>query len=119
MQLFAICLLVDDFETSLAFYRDILGLNVRDQEPGFANFELEGTELAIFQKDAGTAMFPKSFMKPSGGVVIAFKVSDVAKTCEELGKKGVAIFEGPKVTPWGQTVAYFHDPDGNIWEITK
>lgn len=117
--LFAICLLVDNFEQSLTFYRDILGLKIRDKEEGFANFVLEGTELAIFQKDAAVTMFPKTYMKPSGGAVIAFQVSEVARTCEELQKKGVTIFEGPKVTPWGQTVAYFHDPDGNIWEITK
>lgn len=117
--LFAVCLLVDDFEKSLAFYRDILGLNIRDQEEGFANFVLEGTELAIFQKDAAVAMFPRQYMKPSGGCLIAYKVADVSKTCEKLTKKGVIIFEGPKVTPWGQFVAYFHDPDGNIWEVTS
>lgn len=118
-KLFAICLLVDDFERSLTFYQDILGLKIRDKEEGFANFILEGTELAIFQKDAATTMFPRSYMKPSGGFLIAYKVDDVPKTCDELRKKRVTLFEGPKVTPWGQPVAYFHDPDGNIWEVTS
>lgn len=117
--LFAICLLVENFKQSLAFYQDVLGLKIRDQEEGFANFILEGTELAIFHKDAATAMFPKQYMKPSGGFLIAYKVDDVLKTCDELRKKGVVMFEGPKVTPWGQPVAYFHDPDGNIWEVTS
>lgn len=118
-KLFAVCLLVDDFETSLAFYRNILELKIRDKEEGFANFVLEGTELAIFQKDAAVAMFPRAYMKPAGGFLIAYKVDDVPKACDELQKKGVIIFEGPKVTPWGQSVAYFHDPDGNIWEVTS
>lgn len=118
-RLFAICLLVDDFEKSLAFYRDVLELKIRDKEEWFANFILEGTELAIFQKDAATTMFPRSYMKPSGGFLIAYKVDNVTKTCDKLRKTGVTIFEGPKVTPWGQTVAYFHDPDGNIWEVTS
>jgi len=118
-KLFAICLLVDDFEKSLSFYRDVLELEVKDKEEGFANFVLEGTELAICQKDAATSMFPKKFMKPSGGFLIAYQVNDVARVCKDLIKKGVTIFEGPKTTPWGQTVAYFHDPDGNIWEVTS
>lgn len=118
-KLFAICLLVDNFEKSLAFYRDILGLKIRDKEEGFANFVLEGTELEIFQKDAATSMFPKEFMKPSGGFLIAYQVDDVARVCGDLKRKGVVIFEGPKTTPWGQTVAYFHDPDRNIWEVTS
>src|SRR3990170_5641994 len=97
-KLFAICLLVDDFDKSLEFYTDTLGLKIAHQEEGFAGFKLEGTEMAIFQKDAATAMFPKEHMGSGGGVNIGFLVNDVAKTCEELKTKGVEIFEGPKET---------------------
>ena len=38
---------------------------------------------------------------------------------KRLKLKKVEIFEGPKSTPWGQKVAYFRDPDGNIWEISE
>ena len=118
-KLFAICLLVDDFEKSLEFYQNKLGLEVKDQEGHFANFKLEGTELSIFQKDEATAMFPKRYMKSGGGAVIGFQVDDVKKTCKELESKGIKIFEGPKTTAWGQTVAYFNDPDNNIWEVSN
>jgi lactoylglutathione lyase len=117
-KLFANCLLVNDFEKSLAFYRDILGLEVNSTEGKFADFKLEGTSLAIFEKEAATAMFPKKFMGNGGGVILAFQVDDVKKTCDDLKTKGIEIFEGPKTTPWGQTVAYFNDPDGNIWEVS-
>lgn len=60
-KLFAICLLVEDFEKSLKFYKDTLGLKVKSQEgKSFAGFGLQGTEMAIFQKDGATAMFPKN-----------------------------------------------------------
>ena len=64
-------------------------------------------------------MFPKENMGKGGGVVIGFQVDDVKKTCETLKAKGVEIFEGPKKTEWGQTVAYFKDPDDNIWEVSN
>ncbi len=118
-KLFAVCLLVEDFDKSFSFYKDTLGLEVNSQEGKFANFKLEGTELAIFQKDEATAMFPKENMGKGGGAVIGFQVDDVKKTCEDLKGKGVEIFEGPKKTEWGQTVAYFKDPDGNIWEVSN
>lgn len=118
-KLFANCLLVNDFDKSMAFYRDILGLKVNSQEGKFADFKLEGTSLAIFEKEAAVAMFPKEHMGSGGGIVLAFQVDDVNKTCEELKAKGVKVFEGPKNTEWGQTVAYFKDPDGNIWEVSK
>ena len=117
-KLFANCLLVKDFDKSLAFYRDILGLKVNSQDGKFANFKLEGTSLAIFQKSEATSMFPEKYMGKGGGVVLAFQVSDVKKTCDKLKNKGVEIFEGPKTTEWEQTVAYFTDPDKNIWEVS-
>jgi len=112
-------LLVEDFEKSFSFYKDILGLEANSHEGKFADFKLEGASLAIFQRDEATAMFPKENMGKGGGAVIGFQVDDVKKTCEEMKIKGVKIFEGPKTTEWGQTVAYFKDPDGNIWEISN
>jgi lactoylglutathione lyase len=117
-RLYALCLLVDDLEKSLTFYRDTLGLTVNSTDDGYADFKLGDMLYAIFQKDKATAMFSKEHMTSGGGCVIAFLVNDVALTCEELKEKGVKIFEGPKTMPWGQTVAYFKDPDNNILELT-
>lgn len=117
-KLYALCLLVDDYEKSLAFYRDTLGLEVHSQDTGYTDFKLGDSLFAIFQKDAATAMFPKTHMNSGGGAVIAFPVGDISKAIEELQSKDIEIFEGPKTMPWGQTVAYFKDPDNNILEIT-
>ena len=118
-KLFAVCLLVDDFDKSFDFYKNTLGLKVNSNEGKFANFKLGETELAIFQKSEATAMFSKKYMANGGGAVIAFQVENVEKTCKKLVEKGVKIFEGPKKTAWGQTVAYFNDPDHNIWEVSE
>lgn len=118
-KLFAVCLLVNDFEKSFSFYKKSLGLKVNSQEGKFADFRLGETSLAIFGKDEAVSMFPAEYMKSGGGCVIGFQVDDVNKTCENLKAKGVEIFEGPKTTEWGQTVAYFKDPDGNIWEVSQ
>lgn len=117
-KLYAVCLLVENFEKSLAFYRAILGLTMNSQDGKYADFKLGETLLAIFQKDEATVMFPNKHMTTGGGCVLAYQVVDVQKACDDLTKKGVEIFEGPKTTPWGQNVAYFKDPDNNIWEIT-
>lgn len=117
--LYAICLLVDDYEKSLSFYRDTLELTVNSHDKNYTDFKLGDTLLAIFQKDEATVMFPKKHMASGGGCVIAFPVTNIEETCKRLKEKGVEIFEGPKTMPWGQTVAYFKDPDNNILEITS
>lgn len=118
-ELFAVCLLISDFDKSLNFYRDTLRLELNTQNGKFADFKLNGTSLAIFEQSEATTMFPKKFMHAGGGCVLAYQVPNVKETCEELQTKGVEIIEGPKLTPWGQKVAYFQDPDQNIWEISE
>lgn len=118
-RLFAVCLLVEDFNKSLEFYRDKLGLEVKSQEGKFADFKLGETGLAIFEKSGAASMFPPQYVRSGGGAVLGFQVEDVSKACEELKSKGIEIFEGPKTTEWGQTVGYFLDPDGNIWEVSN
>ncbi len=118
-KLFAVCLLVDNFGKSLDFYKNALDLKVNSKEGEFANFKLGETELAIFGKNEAIAMFPRKYMSKGGGVSVGFQVSSVEKTCEKLKSKGIEIFEGPKKTVWGQTVAYFRDPDNNVWEVSE
>lgn len=118
-KLYALCLLVQNYERSLHFYTDILGLTVHSTDTLYADFKLGETLLAIFQKDEAEQMFSHTHMSNGGGAVIAFPVDNVENTCKKLQDKGVEIFEGPKHMPWGQTVAYFKDPDKNILEITS
>jgi len=118
-KLYAICLLVQDFEKSFHFYHDILGLKAKSQEGNFADFKLGETGLAIFQKDDAVAMFPKEHMNTGGGIVLGFQVESLEKVIKDLKDKGVTFFEGPKKTPWGQKVACFKDPDGNVIELSE
>lgn len=117
--LFAACLLVDDFDRSLNFYKNTLGLTVKSQDGKFADFEFGNTSIAIFEKSGATAMFPVKYMGKGGGVVLAVQVDNFDEVIKELKSKQVEIFEGPKTTEWGQTVLYFQDPDKNIWEVSK
>lgn len=118
-KIYALCILVEDLDKSLTFYQDTLGLSVNSTDDGYVDFKLGDTLYALFQKDKAVSMFDSQHMNNGGGCVIAFPVENVAKACEELKQKGVAVFEGPKTMPWGQTVAYFKDPDNNILEVTS
>ncbi len=40
------------------------------------------------------------------------------KEYDGLGKKGVDFVNPPKAHPWGQRIACFKDPEGNLWEIS-
>jgi len=110
---------VENFDKSFDFYKNKLGLEVNSNEGHFADFKLEGISLAIFGKDEATAMIPTKFMNAGGGTVLGFQVDNLDKATKKLTNKGICIFEGPKTTEWGQKVAYFNDPDDNIWEVSE
>lgn len=117
--LYAVCLLVENLETSLSFYKDKLGLMINSQDEGYVDFKMGDTLLGLFKKDKAIAMFSQRHMNSGGGAVYAYQVDNVETAAQELKAKEIEIFEGPKMTPWGQPVAYFKDFDNNIWEITS
>lgn len=117
--MFANCLLVSDFEKSLDFYQNILGLELNTRDGDFANFKIDNIELAIMQKDKATELVPNNYLKTGGSVFLCFQVDDVLKYYQKLKVNGVKFIAEPKITSWGQTVAYFLDPDDNIWEMSN
>ncbi|MBP9817165.1 VOC family protein [Candidatus Shapirobacteria bacterium] len=118
-KMFANCLLVKDFNKSLAFYRDTLGLEINTTDGKFANFKIDNIELAIMEQSQATEMLPMQYMKDGGSVLLCFQVEDVVKAVKNLKSKGVDFIVDTEKTSWGQTVAYFQDPDNNVWEISK
>lgn len=103
---------VTDIDKSLAFYRDTLGLKVREQWPNYAIFDLPGTlTLAIM---SGGKKGPKE-SAPN----IYFTVEDLDAEYENLRTKGVNFIEAPRRQYWGGYAALFADPDGNLFYLTQ
>ena len=97
-----------DFDASIAFYRDVLGLEESQRYgrmPG-QEFETGGVTLAILQIEA----FGQQF-RPNGGP-IALRVDDVERAREELRSRGVE-FMGDIIDSGVCHQAFFADPDGN------
>jgi predicted enzyme related to lactoylglutathione lyase len=96
-------LTVADWPAAVAWYRDVLGLEVelRDEAGRFALLRAGGGRLAL---KAGTP-------RP-GTVLIAFAVDDLAAELERLAGHGVYP-EGPvKASAEGYRRALLRDPDG-------
>jgi catechol 2,3-dioxygenase-like lactoylglutathione lyase family enzyme len=104
---------VTNMETSIAFYRDTLGLPLASQDY-VARFELDGVLIELVPAPPGTA-FPGN-----GNARLCFGVSDLNETTEQLRAGGIATskIEHKK----GGELAFFRDPDGNelcLWQYDK
>lgn len=114
-----VILYVTDFEKSLNFYRDQLGLKVKMQQGTYVEFHTGATTLSINTRESVQELIgldmpetdaPQSFE-------VGFTVENVESTIEKLRSAGVPVVKEPTVKPWGQTVAYVTDPDGHYIEI--
>ena len=119
---------VDDLETSLAFYRDGLGLETK----GIFGQEFEDGAVVFFDMNEGLklALFPRASLAKDAKIpVTARSSSDRSISHNVASKQEVdAIMQraaraGAKVTDpahdrvWGGYTGYFQDPDGHLWEI--
>ncbi|HEX2626437.1 MAG TPA: VOC family protein [Candidatus Limnocylindrales bacterium] len=112
-----IALTVDDFDAAVAFYRDALGLEVRDAwnrsngrgmilEAGRATLEL------FDQQQAETLDAIEVGRRTSGTIRFAIHVDDAGAAAEELVEAGATLEAAAAVTPWGDRNARVRTPDG-------
>ena len=103
-----ICVPTKDFEKSVEFYRDVLGLQESKQwgeMPG-KEFETGSLTIAVMQSDGfGLDFAPHTHP-------IALQVDDVHAARAELEEKGVE-FAADTIDSGVCHMAYFADPDGN------
>lgn len=114
---------VDDLETSLAFYRDGLGLETEGIEGGLVVFfDLEsGLKLALYPRnslanDAGIPVGPRSASEFSLAHNVISK-DEVEAVMEQAKRAGAVIVKEAHDTFWGGYAGYFLDPDQHLWEV--
>ena len=112
-----------DFEKSVAFYRDTLGLEVetRPDMPGYAFFKAgRGSRFLLYRRPERTK---------AEHTTAAFIVDDVEATVSDLRARGVRFEEydlpglrtvnGVASMDSGEKSAWFADPDGNIIAVSE
>ncbi len=102
-----------NFEDTVRFFGDALGLRVAHQEPDFAVFRLpNGDTVEVFGPD------DKEHEHFDAGPVAGFLVDDVAEARADLEAAGVEFIGPAHVAGDGGSWAHFRGPDGNVYEIT-
>lgn len=119
----AYVLSVRDWENCISFYRDKLGFKLQDKTADFAYLVFgNGPGLGLLSVESAAKMISQDHIRPKEDTIhrdyFAVFVDDVDKEYEDLNAKGVHFLKTPTTYPWGQRIAYFEDPEGNLWEIS-
>ena len=112
-----LALTVDDFDGALAFYRDTLGLELRDMwvAEGSRGALLDAGRATLELFDEGQAAMVDDIevgRRVAGTVRIAFEVDDSRATSERLVEAGAELLGAPVVTPWQDINVRLVAPDG-------
>ncbi len=108
-----------DAARALAFYRNVLGLELMADEPFALVFDAHGTMLRIAKVQE---------LAPAKHTVLGWKVADISATVEQMARRGVGferydgLHKDPSgiwASPSGARIAWFKDPDGNTLSLTQ
>jgi lactoylglutathione lyase len=102
---------VSDMSRSVAFYRDVLGLPLRFESPGWTEFATDGATLALHAaKAAGSGKADPNEL-PAGCCRPGLSVPDLDAFHRTMVEKNVPCIQEPK-NVFGARLAQYVDPDG-------
>jgi len=123
MEIDCIGFFVNNMETMVNFYRDIIGFKTEWNGDKNADLAYGNFRLIMFGRKDFEKMVSKEFNYPNGlngTMEIGFNLkyfSDVDKEYKRLMDLGVEGVFVPTTMPWGQRTCYVSDPEGNLLEI--
>ena len=94
---------VGDMDRAVKFYRDVVGLPLKFQSPGWSEFSTGETSLGLH---------PASEKNPPGKIEIGFNVGDLKKFYDEMTAQGVVFPMPPTKQDFGGVLAQFVDSEG-------
>ena len=102
---------VSDMQRSVAFYRDVLGLPLKFQSPGWTEFATEGATLALHASEATGSGKDDPHKVPAGRCRPGLSVPNLDEFHKRMLDKKVPCIQEPKDV-FGVRVAQYADPDG-------
>jgi catechol 2,3-dioxygenase-like lactoylglutathione lyase family enzyme len=122
-------ILVNDPDEALGFYRDGLGLEVRNDvaSHGFRwvtiGAEGQDVDIVLFQPHGGRSEAEGDALLglvTKGSLQAAiFRSDDLDTTFEKLRASGAEVLQEPASQPWGSRDCAFRDPSGNLVRIAQ
>jgi len=121
---------VNDPDEALGFYRDALGLEVRNDVASgghrwvtLGSEAQPGLEIVLSDPHAGRSQADGDALQEllTKGVLtqIVFRTDDLDATFDKVLSSGAEVLQEPTDQPWGPRDCAFRDPSGNMVRISQ
>ena len=120
---------VNDPDDALGFYRDALGLEVRNDvaAEGFRWVTVgtpgQDVDIVLYQPHGGRSQAEGdallSLVTQGSLQAAIFRSADLDTTFEKVRASGAEVLQEPASQPWGARDCAFRDPSGNLVRIAQ
>jgi lactoylglutathione lyase len=110
MRVSYVIVFVSDMKRSVAFYRDVLGLPLKFESPGWIEFATEGATVALHASGA-VASGTGGAHEAAGRCRPGLGVPDLNQFHRRMVENRVSCIQEPKAV-FGSRIAQYADPDG-------
>lgn len=109
---------VADMRRAIAFYRDVLGMQVLDTNECWTSLECFGARIGLHCSSTRPALpLAADEHGHRHGATLTLRSTDLDADVEYLTRCGVGVI-GRSDHPWGRLAA-IRDPDGNVLELMQ
>jgi catechol 2,3-dioxygenase-like lactoylglutathione lyase family enzyme len=116
----AITMFVDDRKRAKSFYERAFDIEPVYEDDNAVAFQFENMVVNLLVTSEAHGLIGPAVVAGSEAGArfqLTIWVDDTDAVCDELGRRGVELLNGPIDRPWGLRTAAFADPDGHIWEV--
>ena len=108
---------VSDMSRSVAFYRDVIGMPLNFESPGWSEFLTEGATFALHKSDAPAPAADVQRCESAGTCRAGFQVRNLDQFHDRMIEHGVVCSQEPTET-FGARIAQYVDPDGMVFSVS-
>jgi lactoylglutathione lyase len=102
---------VSDMKRSVSFYRDVVGLPLKFESPGWTEFATDGATLALHATEGLNSERDNPLQVPAGRCRPGLSVRNLDEFHKRMVERNVPCVQEPKET-FGARLAQYLDPDG-------
>lgn len=109
---------VSDMKRAVSFYRDVLGLPLKFESPGWIEFATDGATLALHASEEPSSEKDNPQKVPAGRCRPGLSVPNLDEFHKRMVERNVPCIQEPKEI-FGARIAQYLDPDGLAISVSE
>lgn len=118
MRINYVIVFVSEMKRAVTFYRDVLGLTLKFESPGWTEFATDGATLALHASEGPNPDKDSPQHLPAGRCRPGFAVADLDAFHSKMVERRVPCHQAPKEV-FGVRIAQYADPDGLLISVSE